>query len=303
MPSWSEILSEINSSVNIYDQTRRKYITELSEYTSRNTIIYYSGFLQKANLSQFGADFSINDSDKTGFMNALHKLDKKAGLDLVLHTPGGQIAATESLVYYLKKIFGNDIRAIVPQIAMSAGTMIACSCKEIVMGHESNLGPIDPQFGFTPAHGIIEEFNKAKEDVSSNPNLAYIWREILQKYNPTLIGECEKAIKWSETIVCEWLENNMFSSNEDAKKLAKVIVDELGSHSNTLSHSRHYHSDYLTRLGMKIIQLESDPKLQDLVLSVHHSAIITLTQTQCFKLIENNLGKSFIQAFDNNQRN
>lgn len=36
----------------------------------------------------------------------------RQGLDLILHTPGGDIAATESLVYYLKKLFGNDIRVL-----------------------------------------------------------------------------------------------------------------------------------------------------------------------------------------------
>lgn len=60
-------------------------------------------------------------------------LKSKYGLDLILHTHGGQIAATESIVHYLRSIFGNNIRAFIPQLAMSAGTMIALSCKEIIM--------------------------------------------------------------------------------------------------------------------------------------------------------------------------
>jgi ClpP class serine protease len=73
-------------------------------------------------------------------------MDRSKGLDLILHTPGGDMAATESLVDYLRQMFGKDIRAIVPQIAMSGGTMIALAWKEILMGKHSNLGPIDPQF-------------------------------------------------------------------------------------------------------------------------------------------------------------
>ena len=80
-------------------------------------------------------------------MNAVYGLDRSKGLDLILHTPGGDLAATESIVTYLKKMFNNDIRAIIPQISMSAGTMIAMSCKEIIMGEQSSLGPIDPQMG------------------------------------------------------------------------------------------------------------------------------------------------------------
>ena len=90
-------------------------------------------------------DFSINSNDKIGFMTAIKGMDKSKGLDLFLHTPGGSIAATESLVKYLKSIFQNNIRAIVPQIAMSAGTMISLACKEILLGKHSCLGPIDPQ--------------------------------------------------------------------------------------------------------------------------------------------------------------
>ncbi len=63
---------------------------------------------------------------------------------MILHTPGGDIAATESIVDYLYCMFDKDIRVIVPQISMSAGTMIALASKEIVMGKHSNLGPIDP---------------------------------------------------------------------------------------------------------------------------------------------------------------
>ena len=77
-------------------------------------------------------------------MSVIHGLDKSKGLDLFLHTPGGDVGATESLIDYLHDSFGGDIRAIIPQIAMSGGTMIACSCKEIIMGKQSSLGPIDP---------------------------------------------------------------------------------------------------------------------------------------------------------------
>ena len=48
-------------------------------------------------------------------MLTINKLDRTKGLDLILHTPGGDIAATESLVDYLYSMYGKDIRVIVPQ--------------------------------------------------------------------------------------------------------------------------------------------------------------------------------------------
>lgn len=295
MPTWDAILKEIGNVENPIDRVRRKYIKQLSNHTGRNTIVYYSGWLQKPVLSNQGIDFSINDNDKNGFMTVVNKLDRTKGLDLILHTPGGGISATESIVHYLKSIFGNDIRAIVPQIAMSAGTMIACSCKSIVMGRQSNLGPIDPQLGYMPAHGIIEEFNRIRKEVQKDPNSIIVWREILSKYNPTLIGECEKAIKWSENMVSTWLKSNMFEHDPQRDIKVDSIIQNLGSHALTLSHGRHIHKEDLIQLGLKIEELEHDQDFQDKVLSVHHATIISITQTKATKIIENNLGKAFIQ--------
>lgn len=215
---------------------------------------------------------------------------------MVLHTPGGSIGATESIVHYLKSMFGNNIRAIVPQIAMSAGTMIACSCKEILMGKHSNLGPIDPQINGIPTHGIIEEFNRAKKEISENSKSIPIWQTILSNYSPTLIGECEKAIKWSETMVGNWLKENMFANDPKKDELVGKVIRELGNHALTLSHDRHLTVDILkSKLGLNILEIETDGELQDAVLSLHHSCIISLTQTPSYKIIENHEGKAFIQ--------
>ncbi len=296
MPTWNDILKEIGAQPNVFDHVRRKYIAELASQTGRNVIVYYSGWLQKGNLSQHGFRFDIVDTDKMGFMSTINGLDKSKGLDLVLHTPGGSIGATESIVHYLKSIFGNDIRAIVPQIAMSAGTMIACSCKEIIMGKHSNLGPIDPQINGMPTHGIIEEFERAKTEISNDPKTIPVWHTILSRYSPTLIGECEKAIKWSETMVSDWLKSNMFLNNKNKDQIVEGVIKELGSHALTLSHDRHISIDILKdKLGLKVLVLESDDDLQDKVLSVHHSCIISLTQTPAYKIIENQEGKAFIQ--------
>ena len=154
MPNWRQVLDEIvawaaqNPTLahTAVDIIRRKYLDELHQHTGRNVIAYYSGFLSRPGIMQS----SIIDEDKNGFMMGVHNVDRSRGLDLILHTPGGDIAATHSIVNYLHKMFGSNIRAIVPQIAMSAGTMIACSCQEILMGTHSNLGPIDPHLRGIP---------------------------------------------------------------------------------------------------------------------------------------------------------
>lgn len=170
MGNWTEIFAERNQ-IDPNKILREKYLRQLADLTKRNIIAYYSGWLQYPGIMQT----SINDSDMNAFMAVVNTLDKTKGLDLILHTPGGDIAATENLVRYLKSIFGENIRAIIPQLAMSAGTMIACSCKEIIMGKQSNLGPIDPQTAGIPCQGVIEEFENAIKEVKNDPTTIPIW--------------------------------------------------------------------------------------------------------------------------------
>src|SRR5580704_14097576 len=136
MANWAEILNEIVATSpgpnKDFDGVRQRYLENLFHLTGRNVICLYSGWLQKP--GQRNPFFSISDAVMPGLMTAVNKLDKSKGLDLVLHTPGGEINATEQIVFYLRNVFKNDIRAIVPQLAMSAGTMIALSTKEILMG-------------------------------------------------------------------------------------------------------------------------------------------------------------------------
>lgn len=293
MPNWSEHLKDLKEMGSPYDILRRKHIKSLHLETKRNIISYYSAFLQKPELqSPLNA---VNDNDKNGLMTAINGLDVSKGLDLVLHTPGGDTAATESIVDYLWQMFNGNIRCFVPQMAMSAGTMIACSCKEIWMGKQSSLGPIDPQLRGIPAHGIVEEFARASNEISKDEKKVPLWQPIIAKYPPAFIGECEKAIKWSDELLESWLARNMFRDEEGKEKIIETILKELGDHSVSYAHNRHLSLNKCIEIGLKIKRLEEDQKLQDKVLSLHHIYYHTLSSTSAFKIIENHNGVAFIQ--------
>lgn len=291
MPNWMEVSRAIENAPDPLNVLRKQYLSTMCKYTGRNIIAYYSAFLQKPNIAQT----AIDDNDKNAFMQAVCDLDREKGLDLILHTPGGNIAATESLVFYLKQMFGKDIRVFVPQIAMSAGTMIALSAKEIVMGKHSNLGPIDPQYGGMSCAGILDEFNEALKAVKEDPNNALIWKLIIGKYHPTFVGDCKNAIEWAEHMVKDWLMDNMFFNTKNKENKANKVVAFLSSHNETYSHSRHIHSNDLLKLGLKIRSLETlDSRkmdnckdLQDCVLTLHHIYMQTLANSNALKIVEN----------------
>lgn len=286
MPTWHSLLNEIKARGSTFDVVRRERLKTLAEKTGRNVIIYYSGWLQKPRIP----GTQVTDADKNGFMTVIHGLDRSKGLDLVLHTPGGETAATESLVVYLRAMFGHDIRAIVPELAMSAGTMIACACREIMMGKHSSLGPIDPQLAGVAAHGVVEEFNRAHAEIKADQSRAFVWQPIIAKYSPTLIGECEKAIQWSNEMAREWLVTGMLKDDSDRDAKAARIVTELGDHAVTKSHARHLSPTRCKEMGLVVGTLEDDQALQDALLSVHHACILTLAGTGAFKIIENHEG-------------
>ena len=194
-------------------------------------------------------------------------------------------------------MFGADgVRAVVPQLALSAGTMIACACRSILMGKHSSLGPVDPQFRGIPAHGVIEEFETARKEIAANPANIPLWQPIIAKYSPAFIGECQKAIKWSEELVREWLKTGMLANDPDRDAKIDRIVEELTDHSLTLSHSRHLSAEKCQSMDLTVEMLEDKPKLQEAVLSVHHACMHTLAGTGAFKIIENHLGIAFIRS-------
>ncbi len=289
MPSWNDIYSEIGTHPNTYDSVRQKYLKLFHEVSERNVIAYYSGWLHKT-APHHGNVVSISDEDKNGFMSCMMGLDFDQGLDLFIHSPGGDVAATESIIHYIRSKFKEDIRVFIPQVSMSGGTMLAFLGKEIWMGNHSNLGPIDPQFGSQPASLVLQEFDKAKNEILANPSMLNVWRPILEQIPPTYLSACEQAIDWSKEIAEKTLAKGMFLRKKNALGIAAGIAKKFidtGIHKN---HGRHIHSEQCKKIGLKIKDFEKDQGMQDLILSVHHAFMITLAETPAAKIIENHNG-------------
>lgn len=76
-------------------------------------------------------------------------------VDLLLETNGGVTDATEKLCSLLREM-APDLRVIVPRRAKSNGTVLTMCGQTVVLGMESELGPIDPSVGVgVPAHFIL----------------------------------------------------------------------------------------------------------------------------------------------------
>ena len=304
MPIWSEILAELSATAQArggladYDGVRRKYLHLLREHTGRDVVLYGSGWLQKPQLPP--ESVSITDEDVHALMEVSSGLQGPA-LDLILHSPGGSLDAAEAIVSYVRSRFSH-VRVIVPQLAMSAATMICCSADEIVMGKHSSLGPTDPQLllatplgvRLVPAQAILDQFTRAQEE-SSDPAKLPAWLPMLGQFGPDLLRQSENLLELSKDLVGNWLQTYMFALEADGANKAEAIASWLGDHGNFKSHSRHLPRRALSEQGLKVVPLEADSTLQDLSLSVFHATTQTLSGTPSVKIVENHLGRAYVK--------
>lgn len=112
---------------------RQLLIGDIEASTGRPLVVYFSQLNQ-----------TINEQDPDDLAEVLSGIEAD-DIDLMLQTPGGSVDACEKIITVLRKRC-KAYRVIVPSWAKSAGTVIAISSQEIIMGLNSELGPIDPQW-------------------------------------------------------------------------------------------------------------------------------------------------------------
>ena len=117
----------------------------------------------------FGGMIDIDDAEQV--LRAVRLTPDEMPIDLILHTPGGLVLASDQIAYALKR-HGGRITVMVPHYAMSGGTLVALAADEILMDPDAVLGPVDPQLGslprgFWPAVSILaalETDNQNRDD-------------------------------------------------------------------------------------------------------------------------------------------
>lgn len=298
MPSWGEIVAAIQAN-SPHDDYRKSFLEKLYEYNDgeRDVLLYSSGWTHTGFNSPRE---SIIDADMQGIMEAFSALDGDK-LDIILHSPGGAPGAAESIVDYIRSKY-NDVRIFVPHAAMSAATMVCCASDELVMGRHSFLGPIDPQITLdtptghrpVPAGAIRRQFQQAREDIEEDEsNLAH-WTPILRQYGPGLLQECEQSEELSKELAREWAQEYHLSDERNAEEQAESLAENLCDWDKFKNHNRHLNREKVREYGFKVTDLEDDDELQDIILSIYHTATLTHDQRQVAKIIETHEGNAFV---------
>lgn len=301
MPAWNELLTEAESKSpeEASSWIREQLVAALRSISNlranRNVLLYASAFLQKP--AAPGSMLQITHEEINGFMSVMYGMDWNKGLTLVLHTPGGITNAAETLVAYLWSKF-RQIEVIVPTYAMSAGTMISLAADRIVMGRQSQLGPIDPQMPiaglFVSARAIVEQFERAKAEITGDRSLAHVWAPILQSVGPALLQEAQNALDYGETMVEKWMANRMLNGSPEKAKSAAAHFNDATKH---LSHGRRIDRDEARRNHLVVEDLEDDQNLQEAVLTAYHIATVLFEKGPATKLLVSNAGRMWVKNF------
>ncbi len=103
--------------------------------------------------------------------------------------------AAEAIVKYLRSKFGkNDSRDCSSHGYVCRDNRLLVIAKEIIMGKQSSLGPIDPQLNGIPAYSIQSEFEDAKIDLANGTQNFNYWRLLLSKYPAAYVKMAMDAI-------------------------------------------------------------------------------------------------------------
>lgn len=207
-------------------------------------------------------------------------------LVFLLNTPGGSAEAAEKMVEVIRHHY-KEVFFVVPDCALSAGTILCMSGDRIYMDYSSSLGPIDPQVWngkeWVPALGYLDKVEAllAKAAAGQLTNAEFL---ILQSQDLALLARYEQARDLTVTLLKDWLVQFKFRdwthhgsdpvkkgqlvTPEEKQERAEQIARALGDNKLWHSHGRMIGPGTLTRvLKLRINDYSADETLRPLVRS------------------------------------
>ncbi len=205
--------------------------------------------------------------------------DRKPRIAIILNTLGGTIEVVERLVSVIRHHY-NEVDFLIPDRAMSAGTVFAMSGDRIFMNYFSCLGPIDPQIvkndELVPALSYLNQYQRLSEKAEAGQlNMADI--TLLNKLDLGELYQFEQARELSHDLLIKWLSTYKFKNwnthsstgksvtDEDKKQRAEDIAKVLSDNERWHSHGRMISRDTLTSraegIYLKIEKIEDHPDI------------------------------------------
>lgn len=258
----------------IFDETIKETLNlrlrALERYFEADVIFYYG---------------EIHPALEKAFRDFIEQLkkDKEFNWDrlvVLLNTPGGSAETVEKMVSVIRFHY-KEVYFVVPDYAMSAGTILCMSGDKIYMDYSSSLGPIDSQVyngkNWVPALGYLDKVEELIQK-SRNRELTEAEFMILQKIDLAELRSYEMARSLTINLLKEWLVKykfkdwNKHNSNgepvllAEKEQRAEEIANKLSNNSIWHSHGRSIGVDTLRSfLKLKIEDYSRNDDLRDLI--------------------------------------
>lgn len=228
----------------------------------------------------------LRSSNFTFFRDSVERLaereDKKATLGLCLTTPGGQAEAVERMVEVIRHHYG-AFYALVPNTAMSAGTIFCMAADRIYMDYSSALGPIDPQVPdrenrvLVPALGYLDKVEELIRKSADN-TISPAEFQMLQSLDLAMLRFYEQAKELSINLLKKWLAEYKFKNwtehrttnvgspvtHEQRLERAEEIATKLSDNNRWHSHGRMIGMGTLRgEMRLEIEDFSADPNLHE----------------------------------------
>jgi hypothetical protein len=267
----------------IFDATIKNILNEKLAELEKNfgaDVVFYYGEIHPSLIRPFRdlIEDLIKDTNKA------EKFDRH--LVIILNTGGGSAEIVEKMVDITRFHYG-EVYFVVPDFAMSAGTIFCMSGNKIYMDYSSSLGPIDPQVWngtqYVPALGYLDKVEELLEK-AKNGNLTNAEFLILQNQDLAMLSRYEQAKQMTITLLKKWLVEFKFTDwtvheTDSSKKgqpvtqaekeaRAEEIARQLGDNHYWHSHGRMIGISTLRGLlRLKIEDYSNDSLLQPVIRS------------------------------------
>ncbi len=188
-------------------------------------------------LSFLGLAFArfIDIEDSEQILRAIRLTSPDTPIDIILHTPGGLVLASEQIAHALIR-HKAPVTVFIPHYAMSGGTLIALAADRIVMDPNAVLGPVDPQLGQYPASSILHvtEIKNVNDTDDETLILADVAKKAIAQVNQVvrniLTGNdmpAEKASQVADTLTCGRWTHDYPISVEEAQEIGLPVSSDL----------------------------------------------------------------------------
>ena len=205
-----------------------------------------------------------------------HLKDRRRSSLVILETPGGIVEVVVRISDTLRR-FHNSVDFLIPNQAMSAGTVLALSGNAIWMDYFSRLGPIDPQVErdgrLVPGLSYLRQYDDLIKKSEKHP-LTDAELTLLSKLDLAELHQIDLAAKRSVQLIKEWLPRYKFKDwkksgkpVEDGEKTerAEKIASELNNHQRWFTHARGIDMETLRELGLQIKDFGEENDLKESV--------------------------------------